>query len=518
MARQLAPTRSVDRPPEPVPTAPRRDHDPYLIALGLIVVLGVWLPPIGSSLWLDETGAAWVIQGGSVGGVLDRGLHFQGQFPLYHLLLWGWSRVAGTSEIALRLLSVAAALGALWLCFRLALRLFNDVTMARVAACVFVLTPSIAFAAVDARPYAMALATLLGATLALARWLESGRPRDAVAYVVLMALTLWLHYLFALVLVAHVVWTRSELRRRGRRWIRPLAVGAGALVALLLPLVPGFVEVYGRRHAMSLVTEGELEHLLTWTAPPMLVIAVVVGYAIRPDDEVARPRSIEVARNVLVFLGLWLVVPPLTLFAQELVTGVGLYAVRHILSSAPAVALLAAVVLAPLSATRQRIALVTLAALVVFTHAGADHVLGYARTDWRAASQAVGSLSEGRETPILVWTGLAESHDMNLIRDPEWSRILLAPLAAYPVEGSPHPLPYELNDAAKEYVQGIIDDMPPDADRLMLLTAQFGGTYDVWLEERTSRLGFTYRSVGDFGVLRLVLFERPAPGSAAAGA
>jgi hypothetical protein len=33
-------------------------------------------------------------------------------------------------------------------------------------------------------------------------------------------------------------------------------------------------------------------------------------------------------------------------------------------------------------------------------------------------------------------------------------------------------------------------------------------THDVWLTERTSLLGFTRRDVGEFGFIRVVVFEQ----------
>lgn len=42
-------------------------------------------------------------------------------------------------------------------------------------------------------------------------------------------------------------------------------------------------------------------------------------------------------------------------------------------------------------------------------------------------------------------------------------------------------------------------------------------TYDVWLDDRTSLLGFTSREVGDFGNLRVLVFDRSAQTASATG-
>ena len=224
-------------------------RDYYLLAVCLIGILAVWIRPLfASSLWLDETGTFMVIRG-SLNDVIHQGLEFQGQFPLYHVFLWSWSKLAGTSEIALRLPSLFGALLAAWLCYRLALGLFADVNIARLAGYIFVLLPPVAFAAADARPYALALAALLGATLVLFRWMESERLRDGILYVGLVALTLYLDYMFALALIPHALIAYRHVRQKGRRGAVAVAAATGAIVLLMLPTVPHFIDVIGRRDA-----------------------------------------------------------------------------------------------------------------------------------------------------------------------------------------------------------------------------------------------------------------------------
>jgi dolichyl-phosphate-mannose-protein mannosyltransferase len=480
---------------------PARDN--YLLAVALIAILAVWIWPLSSSLWLDETGTFWVIQG-SLSDVFDRALDFQGQFPLYHSFLWGWSKLAGTSELALRLPSLFGALLATWLCYRLALRLFKDVDVARLAACIFVLLHPVAFAAADARPYALALAALLAATLALVRWLQSRRLLDGIVYVGLTALTLYLHYLFVLALIAHAVLAYGQVRRLGRRGVVAAAGAVGALALLLLPAIPHFIEVLGRRRAMSLFTFGSVPELLAWVAPPMVVVAFLVGRHVNLPDDPAKPRKSELRRDLLMGLGVWLVLPPLTLFVAGQVSGIGLYAERHFLSAVPALALLAASAFALLSARRRRIAVVVLAMLFVLSYSKPFNT----SNDWQGAAQAANAVSDDPETPVLVYTGFSESREMDWILDDQRSQLFLAPLAAYPVNGRKYPLPYELTDRAKEYVEAIVASEAPDTDRIILMTSELTLTYDVWLADLTSPFGYTRKDVGDFGGVRVLVFER----------
>ena len=315
MVRQLPEVRSPEDPSGSrvldVEEGSGRDY--YLLAVCLIGILAVWIRPLASSLWLDETGTFMVIRG-SLNDVIHQGLEFQGQFPLYHVFLWSWSKLAGTSEIALRLPSLFGALLAAWLCYRLALRLFADVNIARLAGYIFVLLPPVAFAAADARPYALALAALLGATLVLFRWMESERLRDGILYVGLVALTLYLDYMFALALIPHALIAYRHVRQKGRRGAVAVAGATGAIVLLMLPTVPHFIDVIGRRDAYSLHTFGTVADLLAWWIPPILVASYLVGSYLHLPDDPSAPKTDRLPRDLLQFLCLWLFLPPLMLY------------------------------------------------------------------------------------------------------------------------------------------------------------------------------------------------------------
>lgn len=481
----------------------RAGRDPYFILVGLLGILTGWIIAIRSSLWIDEAGTFWVIQG-SFGEMLHRALHFQGQFPLYHTFIWGWSKLAGTSELALRFPSLLAALIAVWLCYRLALRLFEGIAVARLAACVFILLGPVAFAAADARPYAFALASLLGATLALVRWFRTDRPRDLAAWVALTAITLYLHYLFALALIPLTLLAYRSIRQKGWRGLAIVATAVGALGVLMIPAMPHFVDVVGRRQAMSLYTFGSIPEVLAWVAPPMIVVSFIIARVVKLSDDGPVPSTSAMPGNVLVFLGVWLVLPPLTLYVEGQITGIGLYSQRHFLSSLPALALLTAYAFARLSPRRQRIGLAVLAALFVLTSASPLHVF----SDWRGAAEAANALSDGPQTPIFVWTGFSESTQMDWIRDAERSQLLLAPFAAYPVEGRLHPLALTPTDEAKAYVDGILASEAVGADRILLITSEAASTTDVWLGDQVSAFGYAEHSVQEFAGVRVLMFER----------
>ena len=113
-------------------------------AVTIVTGIGLWLVPSFSSYWLDETVTVWVIQD-DLGTTIDRALGYQ-QSPFYFVIAWFVRQVLGTSEFALRVPSLVAAILATWFLYRLALRL-HDGEAARLVAFAFVASPWMALAA-----------------------------------------------------------------------------------------------------------------------------------------------------------------------------------------------------------------------------------------------------------------------------------------------------------------------------------------------------------------------------------
>ncbi len=107
----------------------------YALALG--VSISVWFIAIRAPLWLDETHSFFVIKAGFSEIVSRMGWPI---VPVYPYILWLWARVMGTGEIALRISSILAMLGAMYLFYCAARELF-DRDVAVIAALLFCLHP-----------------------------------------------------------------------------------------------------------------------------------------------------------------------------------------------------------------------------------------------------------------------------------------------------------------------------------------------------------------------------------------
>ncbi len=202
-----------------------------LALLILLLAFGLRLIAIDArSLWYDEAfavlfarqGPAAMLQGTltpTAGGAAD--IH-----PLlYYLTLDGWMRLAGSSPLAVRLLSVLAGLLTLALLYRLSRRLF-DQRLALAALLIAALAPFHVQYSQEARMYSLLALWLLGATLCFVQARRTGGYRGWLLGGLLAGLAMHTQQLAAFYLLPLGL---LLLRRQTLRGLL-LAVGAALLV------------------------------------------------------------------------------------------------------------------------------------------------------------------------------------------------------------------------------------------------------------------------------------------------
>jgi len=151
--------------------------------------------------------------------------------PLYYLLLYGWTLVLGTSDVALRLFSVLWALACFPMLWSLA-RLIGG-KAAQVPVCLlFTFAPLSVFYAGEGRMYSLLwFWTIATMWLTLRLWRKS-RPGLFLLWVSVGAAGLLTHYFYAFILVAAVTWLFLHPGRLPRRF---LCVGVVLVGLLVLP-------------------------------------------------------------------------------------------------------------------------------------------------------------------------------------------------------------------------------------------------------------------------------------------
>jgi hypothetical protein len=469
------------------PALPVWGEGHLLCALAIVATTTAWLwaLPLRSSLWLDETGTVWLIRGGLFDS-LSRSFRFQGGSPLYYIVEWTTAQILGKSELALRAPSFVAMVVAAWLLYRLGCKLF-DPGAGALAAVVFVAMPSMAFAAGDARPYALALAALIGSMLALARWLDTGATRDAVLYALLFAATVYLHYLVALPLVAQLIYLLWK-SRRSAIGTRQLITTLAAIGFLCFPAILLLLRVTADRTILS------NPHTLTgreWLAGLVPVaICTVAGASLAIAIILFPPRGIwRILRNpaVLLLLG-WLGLTFLTLVGISVLSTTNVMVPRYFVSLVPAAALLFAVICRTVSAVWPQLAVVAVITLV--------SLAGFARVthtdeDWRSAAATERALVQDEHTPVLLFSGFIEAKQIDWLTDPEKSSYLNAPASAYPLRGDVIPLPFRLEGDPTAYLEELVDERLLLTDRFILVTRGTDEPFNGWFSERLAPHGFT---------------------------
>ncbi|HVE69615.1 MAG TPA: glycosyltransferase family 39 protein, partial [Solirubrobacteraceae bacterium] len=159
--------------------------------------------------------------------------------PLYYLLLHYWVGATGTSEWALRLLSVAFGLLTVAVVYRLGRDVLGPAGGVA-AGLIAALAPLAVWYSQEARMYALAALAGAAATLVLLRALARGGRSLWACYGALIAVTLYSHYFAATIPLAHTLLVAGHWRRQV---VVPwLAVAAAAGLAFL----PWFARTLGQ--------------------------------------------------------------------------------------------------------------------------------------------------------------------------------------------------------------------------------------------------------------------------------
>ena len=448
-----------------------RWHARILWAIIAFVVLALWIRPITSSLWIDELGTWWAVKDGAREAI-DRALEVHGQSPLYYLFAWAIRRVAGEREWALRLPSMALTAGTAFMLYRAARRAL-DVEYARLVVLVFVAWPAVAFAAIDYRPYALALFLATAATLAFAMWLERGGALLGTGVVALAALTIYTHYLYGAVLAVWIVYavyrrTRGPL---GVRW-PSIAAAAIGLAILTAPLAAQVLQLWERRSEWTSGAAVSIDWLISAATPAAMISTAVVG-GIAVLWMGGRLVAPPVDRSFVALSAAWFIVPIGGLCLISAVSAASVLHLRYAAVAAPAGALLAGLAgRAVRPADARRVLALVFAVSSILVLGGRHHSV-----DWRGSLAAAASqVDEGSLT--VVQSGFTESDVEAWRRDPELRTFLLAPISRYPITGPVAVLPKDLTLDATEAIVPEIEADIEAADRVIFVGGE--GT-DSWL-------------------------------------
>ena len=475
-----------------------------LYVLLLLTVVRLWLMPIGSSLGLDETGTYYLATqgwGDYVAGQLP-----QIQSPLYTAFMHILIVIVGPNEVLLRLPSVIAMMLALVALYRIGAR-FADEEAGLIGVATFVTIPYNAFAAADARPYGLAMLASLGAMLMLLRWLDDGKLLDGVLYVLLAALTVHLHYLFATTVVIHGAYATMVLFRGGKVSARDATIAAALIALLLLPLVPIIKSLLTSPLVHAFAPEPGLKDFYGSFIPVIalsgLGMGLLVAALIFPGVKI---NLVPLRDGFCQLAFLWIVVPPACLFLFSRLSGTSVFVPRYYLPSFAGVAVLLGTAVRTIQPARVRHVTVGLLLLVGITSRGVRDLWPPLAEDWRGAIRAVRLLADKGSMPVLLETGFVEASNAESLTRAEYRKGMLAPLVVYPLQTDVVTLPTGLSEDSLKYIDRVVEEVVIGSPRFVLLSRGEGPL--PWLRGRLWSIGYLGKSVGNFDDVKVTLFER----------
>jgi mannosyltransferase len=192
------------------------------------------------SLWTDELFTRYYPSLFSLKFIWTTGLFHENSPPLYYFAIKVWMALFGTSEPALRSLSLLASVLTLPLVYLLAVELFNQQRrLGLLAMLIFALLPMQIGFAQEARAYALLLIPLCGALLAVSRMLRGDwRWQTLALYALCAAIALYCHVIAAFFLGAcNVAVLSATIRQQRSACYRWIAVNALVLVIATPELV-----------------------------------------------------------------------------------------------------------------------------------------------------------------------------------------------------------------------------------------------------------------------------------------
>ncbi|HEX2906318.1 MAG TPA: glycosyltransferase family 39 protein [Phototrophicaceae bacterium] len=216
----------------------------------------------GESYWIDEVTMLQVTQS-PLESILGSEFLEHGRPPAYVLLGYAWTRVFGTGEIAARSLSAVLGVAGVLVLFAVGRELFNE-RIGLIAALLMSLSVFQVFHSQDYRYYALVGLTTLLSYYFFARFLKyNARTPDLILYAIFSALIIYSHPYGVFAVVAQGLYFILQWRRYRSIWQRWLLSQLlfGVLAAMPILLV-----------ARSFVGGGETERSTPtdWIIKPTL--------------------------------------------------------------------------------------------------------------------------------------------------------------------------------------------------------------------------------------------------------
>lgn len=484
----------------------------------LLVFLLLWFPHLGGTLWLDETLSYWVVKD-SFSDALRRSWSHHGQSPLYYLCLWLVVQIAGDSELSLRILSLISVAAGLLVLFKVYVALFDRRLAIYTILSFFCLGLSSSWV-YYARPYGLAFFLSLFSFWQLLKWSRTPNWFSALAYTLSAVALIYCHYLFALVLFAHLGFFLGHSVKQPKALKKVLRVTAVALV-LLFPLFPQLVSLLGRKESLDWgYSPSSLEYaeafLAPWTSFSLLAALAVAWMAGELKWQPIYLKRLHTRAQWWVLI--WWLAPVLGCVLLSASASVSIVASRYYVGQIPALSILCGLVLTSLGVFQVRV--IAAVAFALFSLATAQVYPNWIEENWASPAKYIKRLDLDRDVPILLFTGLIESYQVDWLSDPGEADYLSAPLVYYETGHPIYLLPLSIQESdSKVYWNDRVVPLIGARTQLLLVVNQsvtwrVGGEATAASEgylKSLEVLGFKIRTSSDTGKVKVFHLEAKVP-------
>ena len=372
--------------------------------VGLLTALAAALRLVAlghQSLWLDEAQTAYEVRQ-SFRGMLSVVANNELTPPFYYVLMWPWTRLAGSSEFMLRLPSAVFGTASVPLAFATGRAARSSLTGLVAAAFVATSVFMIWFSQ-EARAYALFVFLSIASFYFFLRLLETPRGVYLFWWTATAALALVSHYFAAFLIGVQALWLLWVRRERA---VVLAAAFLAAIEAALVPLAVHQAHAFPPPSVSGFKLRSHLRDLVFGFAtvgyPARHVGLALVALALLAGGFTLSGERAD-RRAVLLALGLaagTLLVAP----ALELVSGAGVYNYRHAIGAWFPLALALAVALAVRRFAWAGLVVATAlcAVSLVFVERTATRP-ALQRDDWRGAFQVLPSPGSSPRALVTSW-------------------------------------------------------------------------------------------------------------------
>jgi len=477
----------------------RRTHY-FLLFIYMMLVCRLWIMPIGSSLWLDETATYWTVMHGAVES-LGRSTAMAGQFHLYMLIVSLSVKMFGLNEIALRLPSVIASCISSYLIFRLGTR-FSGLETGIFAAILFVCIPEICTEASNARPYALMVLCSLYAISYLIKLQDSYNWRNAAGYVIATTLMVYMHHISVPFFILLAIYSTICIKNKSKAYFANIIV-----LVLLLPLIYMIVNTRYDNSTLSFASTPSFISLIRAIATDLAILVAVIYCA----SKIFLRKKVHdllpfYSSKIDVFIIGWFVIPIMLFYSISTYTDYKVFIPRYMVLAYPALAFLLAATLQKISLRTSRYAAIAILSAFSIYIGGLEFSPMHHNEDWRGALYKAKQIAEPSKIPILFNSGYLST------QNPGWEHQTsetpdLSPLSAYKINTKIIPLPLFVSDKSRQYL-----DLNVSAEissvNSFLVVLRGNQTIDSWLNTYAQSHNFKRHEVGNFHRILVVRYEK----------